>query len=69
MRPNGPGIELPAARECTKDRPTAARRVAYPARAAGGWRASQAPGWRPVSSNALLGGHLLQDRDVHRTAR
>jgi hypothetical protein len=56
--PNGHGIELPVARECTKERPTAARRVDHPTRAAGDWRAGHTPGWRPVSSNALLGGAL-----------
>src|SRR5262245_244129 len=31
-----------------------------PNRAAGGWRARQGPMWRPVSSNALLGGALVK---------
>src|SRR5262245_36665543 len=56
VRPNGPGIELPAARDLTMDRPTAARACRLPMRAAGGWSAWQAPVWRPVSSNALLDG-------------
>ena len=38
-----------------------------PNRAAGGWRAWQAPVWRPVSSNALLGSALPRYRTA--TAR
>src|SRR5262245_3568836 len=41
---------------CNKFRPAAARRIDPRTRAAGGWRPWQAPKWRPVSSNALLGG-------------
>jgi len=49
--PNGPGIELPAAREPTgTDR---RGRVAYPGRRLGS--PPPAPGWRPVNSSALLG--------------
>src|SRR5262245_20368071 len=50
LPPDGPGIQLPAARECIEERPTVARRVGHPARPAG----RGARGRRPVSSNALL---------------
>jgi hypothetical protein len=55
MRPNGPGIELPAAREGTKERPDGRPRNHPGAGRPAGWRAAHTPGWRPVSSNALLG--------------
>src|SRR5262245_33084638 len=54
--PNGHGIELPAAREGTRSQPAAARRIdprtGRPAAGATG----RLTKWRPVSSNALLGG-------------
>src|SRR5262245_56449708 len=57
--PNGHGIELPAARECTKPRPAAARRIdprtGRPA-AGGPGRSTKR---RQVSSNVLLGGAFV----------
>jgi hypothetical protein len=44
LPPNGHGIELPAARDLTMDRPTAARPCRLPMRAAGGWRPPAHPG-------------------------
>jgi hypothetical protein len=50
------GIQLPAARECTRKRPAAARRThSGPGRPAGPG-AGQSDRRRPVSCNALLGG-------------
>src|SRR5262245_10915736 len=58
MRPNGPGIELPAA-PLILPGPTGGRPANRPPnRAAGGWQPQQGPVWRPVSSNALLGSAL-----------
>src|SRR5262245_36394110 len=53
-RPNGPGIELPAARDLTPGGPTAARACRLPMRAAGGWGAPAPRGARR-SAPALLG--------------
>jgi hypothetical protein len=52
---NGPGIELPAAREGTKERPDGRPRNHPGAGRPAGWSAWHTSGWRPVSSNALLG--------------
>jgi hypothetical protein len=41
----------------TGGRPTNRPRTGRPA----GWRTSQAPKWRPVSSNALLGSAQIED--------
>src|SRR5262245_63949405 len=59
MRPNGPGIELPAARDLTvvAGRPPA--RVAYRCGRPAAGAPPRTPGRRPVSSNALLGRNYL----------
>src|SRR5262245_28513931 len=71
--PHGPGIELPAARDLTTDRPTPARPSRLPMRAAGGWSAPAHPGGGPVSSSdatnwtsrsAVLCQPLTHRRDV-----
>ena len=50
------GAQLPAARECTRNRPADARRVdPEPGRPAG-WRPGHGDRRRPVSCSALLGG-------------
>src|SRR5262245_30415012 len=49
--PNGPGIELPAARECTRNRPAAARRIDPPT----GRRPAGSPG-RPGGGGASAAG-------------
>ena len=64
MPPNGAGIELPAARDLTMSKPTAARPRRVPMRAAGNWRGPARPRRRPVSSDVLLGRRERTDRDV-----
>src|SRR5262245_4971676 len=54
LPPNGPGIELPAARDLTTVQPTAARPCPLPMRAAGGWGRPRAP----RGAAAVLGGRL-----------
>src|SRR5262245_7717903 len=53
--PNGWGIELRAARECTKGRPDGRPTNRPPTGRPAGGEARQASGWRPVTADALLG--------------
>jgi hypothetical protein len=53
------GAQLPAARECTRLEPAAARRTHPGPGRPTGWSAGQDDWRRPVSCSALLGGDLL----------
>src|SRR5262245_49976060 len=56
--PNGPGIELPAARDLTMGQPAAARACRLPMRAAGGWGAPARPGAAAGQLQCLVRRHV-----------
>src|SRR5262245_6389517 len=67
-RPNGPGIELPAALDATGTDRRPPARVAYRCGRPAAGAPPRTPGRRPVSSNALLGSSAAMEKTARNGA-